>query len=174
MKHDQRVIASHPGSGPGRLFGDTSVMQKIVVGVDGSDASRDALRWAIEHASESDFVRAVYVWQLSRGPRPDVVPVSELQLVRPEADRFINEVVDAVTAGLDGPLPGIERVSYYGHPGRWLVDLSEEVDLLVVGSRGLGGFTGLLLGSVSTYVVHHARCPVVVVPAGPIDAEPVA
>ena len=149
-------------------------MKRIVVGVDGSDASRDALRWAIEHASEGDFVRAVYVWQLSRGPRPDVVPAAELQLVRPEADRFINEVVDAVTAGLDAPLPGIERVSYYGHPARWLVNLSDEVDLLVVGSRGLGGFKGLLLGSVSNYVVHHAHCPVVVVPAEPIDEEPVA
>ena len=147
-------------------------MKKTAVGVDGSDASRDALRWAIENASEGDLVRAVYVWQLFRGPRPDVVPVSELQRVRPEADRFINEVVDAVTAGLDGPLPRIERVSYYGHPGRWLVDLSDEVDLLVVGSRGLGGFKGLLLGSVGSYVVHHAHCPVVVVPAGPIDDGP--
>lgn len=148
-------------------------MEKIAVGMDGSDASRAALRWALEHASENDLVRAVYVWQLSRGPRPDVVPVAELRLVRPEADRFVNEVVDDITAGLDGPLPRIERVSYYGHPGRWLVDLSDEVDLLVVGSRGLGGFTGLLLGSVSTYVVHHARCPVVVVPAAAADEEPV-
>lgn len=147
-------------------------MKKTVVGVDGSDASRDALRWAIEHASEGEEVRAVYVWQMYRGPRPDVVPVSELQLIRPEADRFISEVVDAVIAELDGPLPGVERVSYYGHPGRWLVNLSDEVDLLVVGSRGLGGFKGLLLGSVSTYVVHHAHCPVVVVPAEPIDDEP--
>jgi len=147
-------------------------MKKTAVGVDGSDASREALRWAIENASEGDLVRAVYVWQLFRGPRPDVVPVSELQRVRPEADRFINEVVDAVTAGLDGPLPRIERVSYYGHPGRWLVDLSDEVDLLVVGSRGLGGFKGLLLGSVGSYVVHHAHCPVVVVPAGPTDDGP--
>jgi len=148
------------------------MMKKIAVGVDGSDASRDALRWAIENASEDDSVRAVYVWQLHRGPRPDVVPVVELQRVRPDADRFVGEVVDGVIAELDGPLPGIERVSYYGHPGKWLVNLSDEVDLLVVGSRGLGGFRGLLLGSVSTYVVHHARCPVVVVPVAPIGDRP--
>lgn len=148
------------------------MMTKIVVGVDGSDGSRVALRWAIEHAAEGDEVSAVYVWQLSRGPRPDVVPVAELQLVRVEADRFVSEVVDAVTAGLARPLPRIQRVSYYGHPRRWLVDLSDEVDLLVVGSRGLGGFKGLLLGSVSTYVVHHSRCPVVVVPAEPMDDQP--
>ena len=148
------------------------MMTKIVVGVDGSDGSRVALRWAIEHAAEGDEVSAVYVWQLSRGPRPDVVPVAELQLVRAEADCFVGDVVDAVTSGLDRPLPRIQRVSYYGHPGRWLVDLSDEVDLLVVGSRGLGGFKGLLLGSVSTYVVHHSRCPVVVVPAEPMDDEP--
>jgi nucleotide-binding universal stress UspA family protein len=60
---------------------------------------------------------------------------------------------------------------YYGHPGRCLVDLSDEVDLLVVGRRGLGGFKGLLFGSVSTYVVHHADCPVVIIPAEPIDDE---
>ena len=146
-------------------------MKKIAVGVDGSETSLDALRWAIDQASEGDLVRAVYVWQLHRGAVPDVVPVSELQRMRPEADQFVAEVVDSVTAGLEGPLPEIERVSYYGHPGRWLVDLSDEVDLLVVGSRGMGGFKGLMLGSVSTYVAHHARCPIVIIPAALIDDE---
>lgn len=142
-------------------------MKKIVVGVDGSEASKRALAWAIDLASEGDLIRAVYVWQVYRGARADIVPIEELEQIRPQADHLVGDVVDSVVAEVDGPLPGIERVSYYGHPGRWLVDLSGEVDLVVVGSRGQGGFKGLLLGSVSTYVVHHARCPVVVVPTEP-------
>jgi nucleotide-binding universal stress UspA family protein len=147
-------------------------METIAVGVDGSEPSERALRWAIEHASAGDLVRAVYVWQVHRGALPDVVPISELERIRPEADHFVGAVVDRVVAKFDGPLPGIEQVSYYGHPGRWLVDLSAEVDLVVVGGRGLGGFKGLLLGSVSTYLVHHAHCPVVVIPPDPQADSP--
>lgn len=146
-------------------------MKKIAVGVDGSEASKQALTWAIDHASEGDLIRAVYVWQVFHGARPDIVPIEELEHIRPEADDFVGDVVDGVVAELDGPLPGIERVSYYGHPGRWLVDLSDEVDLVVVGRRGHGGFKGLRLGSVSTYVVHHALCPVVVVPLDPTKPD---
>ncbi len=147
-------------------------METIAVGVDGSEPSERALRWAIEHASAGDLIRAVYVWQVYRGALPGVVPLEELKLIRPQADHFVREVVDRVVAEFDDPLPAIERVSYYGHPGRWLVDLSTEVDLVVVGGRGQGGFKGLLLGSVSTYVVHHARCPVVVVPLDPEADSP--
>lgn len=147
-------------------------MKKIVAGIDGSEASKRALAWAIEYASEEDVIRAVYVWQVYQGASPDIVPIEGLQQIRHQADHFVGEVVDSVVAELDGPLPGIERVSYYGHPGGWLVNLSDEVDLVVVGSRGLGGFKGLLLGSVSTHVVHHARCPVVVVPPELTEAAP--
>lgn len=138
-------------------------MEKIAVGVDGSEAASDALRWALKHTSSDDVIHAVYVWQVNQGPRSDVVPAGELKLHRSAADHAVREIVDSVVAEFEGRAGSVEAVSYFGHPGKWLVDLSDEVDMLVVGSRGLGGFRGLLLGSVSTYVVHHAKCPVVVV-----------
>ena len=141
----------------------------MVVGIDGSAGSDSALAWALAHAREDDLIRAVYVWQVPRGATPDFVPASELATIRPDADRFVADVVDNVLKVHEGQVPQIERVSYYGHPGRWLVKLSAESDMIVVGSRGRGGFVGLLLGSVSTYVTHHALCPVVVVPAGRTD-----
>ena len=135
----------------------------IVVGVDGSETSNEALRWALDHASAGDLIRAVYVWQGYQGPGPEILGREDLEQLRRQADRLVREFVDSACAQLEGPTASVEAVSYYGHPGRWLVDLSDEVDLVVVGSRGQGGFRGLLLGSVSTYVVHHAHCPVVVV-----------
>ena len=138
-------------------------MEKIVVGIDGSETATEALRWALSHSSAGDLIRAVYVWQVYHGARLEVLSAEDLRQLRPKADRIVREVVDSVLADIDGPVASVEAVSYYGHPGKWLVDLSDEVDLLVVGSRGHGGFRGLLLGSVSTYVVHHADCPVVVI-----------
>ena len=70
----------------------------------------------------------------------------------------------ARSADPDRRLPEIDASVGRGHPGRLLIEASSDADLLVVGSRGHGGFVGLLLGSVSTYAVHHAQCPVVVVP----------
>jgi nucleotide-binding universal stress UspA family protein len=76
---------------------------------------------------------------------------------------MLNAAVDAVRAS--GDLDGVEVTTEVieGHAGERLIALSKEAELLVVGSRGHGGFMGLLLGSVTTYVVNHAVCPVVVV-----------
>lgn len=113
----------------------------------------------------------MYVWQVYHGARLEILSAEDLKRLRPQADRLVREVVDSVSANVEGPMASIEAVSYYGHAGKWLVDLSDEVDLVVVGSRGQGGFRGLLLGSVSTYVVHHAHCPVVVVRPGLVTAD---
>lgn len=146
---------------------ETTYMETIVVGVDGSEAATAALRWALGHSKPDDLIRAVYVWQVYHGARHEFLSADELKRLRPQADRIARDVVDAALVDFDEQVvASVEAVSYYGHPGKWLVDLSAEVDLTVVGSRGQGGFGGLLLGSVSTYVVHHARCPVVVVRSG--------
>jgi nucleotide-binding universal stress UspA family protein len=74
----------------------------------------------------------------------------------------VADVLSAVdTTGL---AQGIESHVVAGAPARALLDMATDADLVVVGSRGLGGFAGLLLGSVSQQVAHHASCPVVIVP----------
>ena len=140
-------------------------MRTIVVGIDGSAGSMNALRWAIRHSSMGDLIRAVYVWQVYRGALPHLVPLSEIEALRPEADQFVADTVESVVRELGiEPDAAIERVSYYGHPGKWLAKLSQEVDLVVVSRRGHSNVPTLLLGSVSSYVVHHAHCPVAVIP----------
>ena len=139
-------------------------MRQIVVGVDPSESAKLALRWALEYASEGDHVRVVYVWHVQHGAHFQDLSGAEIARIRPQADRLVREIVDEVASGLTlSPSVIVEPVSYYGHPAKWLVSLSKEADLVVVGHRGQGGFAGMLLGSVSTHAVHHAHCPVVVV-----------
>ncbi|MEV4643573.1 universal stress protein [Saccharopolyspora sp. NPDC049357] len=133
----------------------------IVVGVDGSHASKSALRWAASHAEQLGGtlvilmawdVPLIYNWE---------VPDSDDIARRTAAglDEIIAEVLDP-----DSDLAVSKNVAN-GHPARALLDLAEETgaDLIAVGNRGHGGFAEALLGSVSQHVVHHARCPVVVV-----------
>ncbi len=137
-------------------------MQKIVVGIDGSPQASQALRWAVDHADEGDTIVATLAWSVppvGEGEYPFYDP-AEMTI---EAKTRIDAIVDEVVGGSDIG-PRVTTAVHRGHSGRVLIDASEDADLLVVGSRGHGGFVGLLLGSVSTYVVHHARCPVVVVP----------
>lgn len=133
----------------------------IVVGVDGSPASKSALRWAAWHAEQLGGalvtlmawdVPLIYNWE---------VPESDDISRRTAAglDETIAEVLDP-----DSDLAVSKNVAN-GHPARALLDLAEETgaDLIAVGNRGHGGFAEALLGSVSQHVVQHARCPVVVV-----------
>ena len=138
----------------------------IVVGVDGSEESRSALRFAVEEAGLRDAaVHVVHAWwalpELEAGAP---VPAMGWETLRDhEARRFIEEFVERT---LDGARTGIEitAVPVQGRTAAAaLLEASKDADLLVVGSRGLGGFLGLLLGSVSQQCVHHAGCPVVVV-----------
>jgi nucleotide-binding universal stress UspA family protein len=132
---------------------------RIVVGVDGTTSSEQALRWAAAHAGRTrQDVHAVIAWHLAvayDGPVVDDYDWSG------EAAGALSKTVENV---LDEP--EARRVVQHvteGHPAGVLVDASRDADLLVVGSRGHGGFAGLLLGSVSQHVVVHAACPVVVV-----------
>lgn len=142
-------------------------MQRIVVGIDGSPGSRAALRWAVEEAGlRQASVEAVRVWTW---PIPYVGPgmagLNPAMLEEGEA-AMLAEVIDEVTAATGRDGGEIEPVLIEGPAAQRLLDHAKGADLLVVGSRGRGGFTGLLLGSVSQQVVHHASGPVVVVPSG--------
>jgi len=142
-------------------------MGGIVVGVDGSEGSTRALQWAVEEGRvRGSEVTAVFVlahryvdpeWAALMPP-----PVEEL---RREAERQLGEAAAKVDA--TGVKLRQEVVIAEGHGlSKSLLEAAQGADLLVVGSRGRGGFQGLLLGSVSQQVLHHAPCPVVVVPGG--------
>ncbi len=147
-------------------------MRTLVVGVDGSDPSKHALRWALDYSEPSDRLIAAHVWRLIPAGAFEV-PAIDLTDLESRARAVLQDSLDEVVgeaAGADGG-PTIDTVVRMGHVGEALIELSRDADLLVVGSRGYGGFRGLLLGSVSTYCVHHAKCPVTVIPPTPAADE---
>ena len=139
-------------------------IKQIVVGVDGSESSRAALRWAYDEAAHHDAsLVAVSTWHppaLPMSPPYGSLPPEGYE-TQPEKDA--REMLERLTDELE---PGTSRgcgISISkGNPAKVLIDMSQGADLLVVGSRGHGGFAGMLLGSVSHHVVAHAACPVVV------------
>jgi nucleotide-binding universal stress UspA family protein len=137
----------------------------VVVGVDGSPASALAMAWAARYAKAMRAsIRLVMAWHYPApvGPAPaGVAPASVTEEVE-QAKRAELDKAVAATFG-DPPPVKVETKIVYGHPSKVLIDESADADLLVVGSRGHGGFTGMMLGSVSTHCVTHAACPVTVV-----------
>jgi len=149
-------------------------MDTIVVGVDGSENGRGALRWAIVNARAIGArIRAIYVWDVplaAYGGGMEVVAALE----NGELERAAVAKLEAAVAGaVDGDEVAveIERRTVEGNATRALLmeAAREDVVLLVVGSRGRGGFAGLRLGSVSAALAHHAPCPLVIVP--PVDRD---
>ena len=137
-------------------------MLRVIVGVDGSPHSDLALGWACRRAEAcGDTVRAVSAWSHGASGEDWAVPPGTKAEGQSRAERLLRDAVERVRQ--DHPAATVETAVVEGPPARVLVDLSADADLLVVGSRGLGGFSGLLLGSVSQQCVHHARCPVTVV-----------
>jgi nucleotide-binding universal stress UspA family protein len=133
----------------------------VVVGVDGSEASKDALRWALGYARQTGAsVLALTAWQYppSYAWAPAVVDQVDLE---GDARRMLKETIEEVVAGNRDVVVRSEVV--HGSPGLLLVRAAERAEALVVGSRGHGSFTGMLLGSASEHCVHHATCPVVVI-----------
>ncbi len=135
-------------------------MNRIIVGVDESVGARPAIDWAIKHATEHDTLVFVHAWHLYPAGGFDIYPY--LDDVAAAASRATETLANDYrqTSGLT-----IEVIVEQGHTGSRLIHAAKDADLLVVGRRGLGGVRGLLLGSVSTYVVHHGQCPIVVVTA---------
>ncbi|MFB7372649.1 universal stress protein [Streptomyces sp. NPDC056222] len=134
---------------------------RIVVGVDGSEQSLKALRWAAGQAAlTGDSLQAVMGWEYpaswatAPGVPPDFHPE---QLAEQSLDEALSQALDPAVAA------GVTRTVVSGNPAQALVDQAEGASLLVVGDRGHAGFKAAVLGSVSTRVTQHAPCSVVVV-----------
>ena len=136
---------------------------RIVVGVDGSGTSESALRWAAREAVLTDAVLdVVHAW-LPTYPLTAQDLYEDQALLEDAAHRELLDAVARVGAEVPG-LTGIRERLEFEHPATALLAAAEDADLLVVGTRGRGGFAGLLLGSVSQRCLTHAPCPVAVVP----------
>jgi nucleotide-binding universal stress UspA family protein len=138
-------------------------MSTVVVGIDGSPGSVAALEYAIGEARLRDAdLKAVTAWSI-----PTLAYEADWTGAELEPQTFeaaANSTLAAALAGVDTTGVDVERIVRQGQPADVLVLVAGEDDLLVVGSRGLGGFRGLLLGSVSQQCAQHAKCPVTVVP----------
>jgi nucleotide-binding universal stress UspA family protein len=148
----------------------------ILVGHDGSECAQQAVQWAAGLARRAGLdLRVLRAWSLTSAPRPAtqqpgyVPPLVDFeQAVLEELQRHVAQ------AGLD---PSLTVTCHVVHrpAARGLIEAAVNAQLVVVGARGRGGFRGLLLGSVSDQVVHHAPCPVTVVRTGastPLSAVP--
>jgi len=146
-------------------------MPGIVVGVDGSRYSRRALIWAMRQAAQQRVPLTILA------VRPDPVrPATGIywglraypeDSHNPEvARKAIEEMVEQARNEIGGAAPEVTVNVVTGDPAEELINASLEADLVVVGSRGSGGFASLLMGSVSSKVTHHAACPVVVIRDG--------
>jgi len=136
-------------------------MGRIVVGVDGSNSSRNALRWAAGEAEQTGAdLQVVMTWH---NPYPDLwIPhdpsgTKPLELIGRTLERIGKEVLG------HHPAVKVEASALEGPAARVLIETAKGADLLVVGNRGLSGFVEVLLGSVTLHCVSHAPCPVVVV-----------
>ncbi len=134
--------------------------RRIVVGVDGSPDAARALAWAIDEAKRRDMtvvlVHGVEVGAIAASPYGGGAVLEQLET---SGKVLLEEAVVAVRA--EG-LP-VDCVLEIGSGAHALIEASRNADLVVVGSRGHGGFVGMLLGSVSNACTHHAHCPVVVI-----------
>jgi len=135
------------------------------VGVDGSAESIAALRWAANYAEATGaLVRAVMSWHYPTAVGSAPVGLAPASVTDELRDKMEQTLAKAVAEGYPQPRNGaVETRVSYGHPAQVLIDESEKADLLVVGSRGHGAFTGMFVGSVSVHCVSHAHCPVAVI-----------
>lgn len=145
-------------------------MPGIVVGVDGSAHALHALEWAMREAA----IRHTELTVLTVNPAM-ASPWTGHRLTMPgeaEAKEQSRQAVEKAVAQAAQEIGAQQPVSvtvtvFSGFPAKSLIDASRGADLVVIGSRGTGGFESLLLGSISSQVVHHAACPVVIVPSDP-------
>lgn len=144
----------------------------IVVGVDGSPTSQDALRCAFEAATRrgADLI-VVEAWH-----EEGLLAVPPVPEDREKVQRRLTQALTEQLAGLRAKYPDVNArpIVRHGHPVATLKDIARDAQLLVVGHRGRGGFDGLFLGSVAAGVLRHALCPVMVVRAAVRARQPAA
>jgi nucleotide-binding universal stress UspA family protein len=139
-------------------------MARIVVGVDDSPGARAALAWAMREAElRHAELEVVHAWSLPQAEGWNREWPADENWFRNQATSLLERLVAEYRAGDSSAVQPILVPLECDVPATGLLEQSRGAELLVVGSRGRGGFTGLLLGSVSTQIVHHASGPVVVV-----------
>jgi nucleotide-binding universal stress UspA family protein len=140
-------------------------MPGMVVGVDGSGSSRQALAWAVKHAAQDHeplTVLTVHEVAASAWTGNPII-YGEDRAEEEKAQQAAQEAVDKAINELGVRPDSVTVRAISGRPAQALVEASHDADLVVVGSRGAGGFSALLTGSVTSQVVSHSACPVVVV-----------
>ena len=136
--------------------------KQVVVGVDGSEHSKRAVQRASDEASKHGAeLLVVSTWPTPLGTRLAAPPAEVSDQLAQDTEAMLRKTLSE-TLG-DSPQVPVNTTVTQGYPAQVLIELSDGADLLVVGSRGLGGFAGLLLGSVSQHVTTNARCTVAVV-----------
>jgi nucleotide-binding universal stress UspA family protein len=146
-------------------------MPGIIVGIDGSDQSRHALEWAVREAAVRQAPLTVLTvqqpastgyWGAGAFPYPYPYDQDLAKQALKMAQEETDSTLEKASPGFRPPSVTVQAIT--GLPAETLLHAAEGADMLVVGTRGSGGFERLLLGSVSTQVIHHASCPVVVIP----------
>lgn len=147
-------------------------MERIVVGVDGSEGSRAALAWALDEAAlRAAELDVVHVWHFTppfAGMGGMVITPLPPDFGRDDVKAHAQEVLDTEfkEAGVaEAGVMALGRLAE-GHPAQELLRASDGAAMLVLGTRGKGGLRDVLLGSVTNHCTHHATCPVIVVPRG--------
>jgi len=141
-------------------------MSGIVVGVDGSGHSQRALERAMNEAAIRHVPLTVLtVHEAIKGYYGHMVTYSDDPDRTEELRTMVQQEADKVLAALDGPRPdSVTVTAVHGYPVEELIKAGQDADMIVLGSRGAGGFTRLMMGSVSSQVAQHAHCPVLIVP----------
>jgi nucleotide-binding universal stress UspA family protein len=131
---------------------------RIVVGVDGSDRGRSALaRAAVEAAAHGATLEAVHAWNFLDQPGPDFDPHYGEERARERIEAYVKDVLG------EQPRVPVTLHLVNDHPAPALLEAARGAFTVVVGARGLGGFKGLVLGSVSRHIIAHAPCPALIV-----------
>jgi nucleotide-binding universal stress UspA family protein len=141
-------------------------MSGIIVGVDGSGHSQRALEWAMHEAAVHQVPLTVLtVNEAVRGYYSSMAVYADDPVRTEDARKLAQAETDEVLARLDEPRPASVTVkAVHGFVVEELIDAGKDADMIVVGSRGAGGFTRLMMGSVAAQVAQHAHCPVLIVP----------